>query len=112
MSKEKFVFVEQTGEGNEAIRPSLTYWKDAWRRLKKNKLSVMGMFTIVLILMFGFVGPQLTPYSYSDQVNDYKNLPPRLELYQFGDKYFHVSKDYNMFLVAQDGTLKIGRAHV
>ncbi len=105
MSKEKFVFVEQTGEGSEAVRPSLTYWQDAWRRLKKNKLSMLGILTIILILLFGFVGPRFTPYSYSDQVNDYKNLPPRLELYQFGDKFFHVSKDYNMFLVEEDGTL-------
>ena len=82
MSKDKFVFIEKTGEDLEAIRPSLTYWQDAWRRLRKNKLSVLGMIAVVLILLFGFVGPKFTDYSYSDQVNKYKNLPPRLELYQ------------------------------
>ncbi len=105
MSKDKFVFIEQTGEDNEAIRPSLTYWQDAWRRLKKNKLSVMGMIAVVLILLFGFVGPRFTDFSYSDQVNKYKNLPPMLELYQIEDKYFYVSKDYNMFLVEENGKL-------
>lgn len=105
MSKDKFVFIEQTGEDNEAIRPSLTYWQDAWRRLKKNKLSVLGMIAVVLILLFGFVGPKFTNYSYSDQVNKYKNLPPRLELYQIEDNYFYVSKDYNMFLVESNGKL-------
>ncbi len=105
MTKEKFVFVEQTGEGSEAVRPSLTYWQDAWRRLRKNTLSMIGMVTIVLILLFGFVGPKFTPYSYSDQINDYKSLPPKLELYKIGDEYFHVSKDYNLFLVEEDGTL-------
>lgn len=105
MSKDKFVFIEKSDEDMEAIRPSLTYWQDAWRRLKQNKLSVIGMFTVVLILLFGFVGPKFRTYSYSDQVNKYKNLPPRLELYQIKDKNFYLSKDYNMFLVEDDGTL-------
>ena len=105
MSKEKFVFIEQKDEDIETIRPSLTYWQDAWRRLKQNKLSVLGMFAVVLIILFGFVGPKFTPFSYSDQVNKYKNLPPRLELYEINDKYFYVSKDYNMFLVEENGKL-------
>lgn len=105
MSKEKFVFIEKSEEDMEAIRPSLTYWQDAWRRLKQNKLSVIGMFTVVLILLFGFVGPKFRTYSYSDQVNKYKNLAPRLELYTIKGKNFHISKDYNMFLVKDDGTL-------
>jgi oligopeptide transport system permease protein len=105
MSKDKFVFIDKDSEDMEAIRPSLTYWQDAWRRLKKNKLSVIGMFTIVLILLFGFLGPRFREFSYSDQVNKYKNLPPRLDLYEIEDKYFYVSKDYNMFLVEADGTL-------
>ena len=105
MSKDKFVFIDKRDEDIEAIRPSLTYWQDAWRRLKQNKLSVIGMFTVVLIILFGFAGPKFRDFSYSDQVNKYKNLAPRLELYQIKDKYFHVSKDYNMFLVAPDVTL-------
>lgn len=105
MDKNKFVFIEQIGEGSEAIRPSLTYWQDAWRRLKKNKLSMIGIFVVFLILGFGFVGPYLTPYSYSDQVNKYKNLPPMLDLYEIDGYYFHLSKDYNMFIVEPDGTL-------
>ncbi len=105
MSKDKFVFIEQREEDTEAIRPSLTYWQDAWRRLKQNKLSMLGMFTVVLIILFGFVGPRFRPFSYSDQVNKYKNLPPSFDLYQIEDKYFFVSKDYNMFLVEADGTL-------
>ena len=105
MSKDKFVFIEKTNEDIEAIRPSLTYWQDAWRRLKQNKLSVIGMFTVVLILLFGFVGPKFRPFSYSDQVNKYKNLPPRLQLYKIKDKNFYLSKDYNMFVVKDDGTM-------
>ena len=105
MDKNKFVFVEQTGEDNEAIRPSLTYWQDAWRRLKKNKSSMIGIITVILIILFGVAGPYFTDFSYSDQVNKYKNLAPRLELYEIQGEYFHVSNDYNVFLVEADGTL-------
>jgi oligopeptide transport system permease protein len=105
MDKNKFVFIEQTGEGSEAIRPSLTYWQDAWRRLKKNKLSMIGIFVVFLIIGFGFIGPYLTPYSYSDQINKYKNLPPMLDLFEIDGYHFHISKDYNMFIVEPDGTL-------
>lgn len=105
MNKDKFQFIEQTGEEKEAIRPSLTYWEDAFRRLKKNKLSMIGFVVVIMIILFGIVGPFLTPHSYSSQINAYKNLGPRLDLYEAGGKYFHVSKDYNMFLLESDGTL-------
>lgn len=105
MDKNKFIFIEQTGEESETVRPSLTYWQDAWRRLKKNKLSMIGIFTVILIVLFGTIGPSFTDYSYSDQVNKYKNLAPRLELYEINGEYFHVSKDYNVFRVTSDGTL-------
>jgi oligopeptide transport system permease protein len=105
MSPDKFQFVEQTGEDKESIRPSLTYWADAWRRLKKNKLSMIGIVVIILIILFGLVGPSLTPYSYSDQINKYKNLEPVLDLFEIDGTYFHVSNDYNMFVLTSEGVL-------
>ena len=105
MDKNKFEFVEQTGEEKETIRPSLTYWEDAFRRLKKNKLSMIGFVVVILIILFGVVGPYLTPHTYSSQINEYKNLGPIVEVHEVDGKYFHVSKDYNMFLLEEDGTL-------
>lgn len=105
MSPDKFQFVEQTGEDKESIRPSLTYWADAWRRLKKNKLSMIGIVVVILIILFGLVGPSLTPYSYSDQINKYKNLEPVLDLFEIDGTYFHVSNDYNMFVLTSEGVL-------
>ncbi len=105
MEKDKFVFIEQTGDDNESTRPSLTYWQDAWRRLKKNKLSMIGIVVIFFIILFGVVGPMLTEYSYSDQVNEYKNLAPRLEVFEIDGKYFHISKEYSMFELDESGYL-------
>ena len=102
---DRFIFIEKNIEDSEATRPSLTYWADAWRRLKKNKLSMMGLVVVLLIVCFGVLGPYLTPYSYSDQTNKYKNLPPILEVYEVGDLYLYVSKDYNMFNLTKEGML-------
>ena len=55
-------------EGAEAIvRPSVTYWQDAWRRLKQNRLAMVGLWVIVAITLIAVFGPMLSPYSYSDQ---------------------------------------------
>ncbi|KAB3527604.1 ABC transporter permease [Alkaliphilus serpentinus] len=104
-NEDKFVFTEINIVDSETTRLSLTYWQDAWRRLKKNKLSMFGIFMIFLIICFGVIGPFFTSYSYSDQINKYKNLPPFLQLYKLDDTYLYLSKDYNMFQVAEDGQL-------
>ncbi len=33
----------------EVVRPSLSYWQDAWQRLKKNKMAMGGLFFLVLL---------------------------------------------------------------
>ena len=43
-------------------------WRDAWRRLLKNKLALFGMFAVIIVALASFVGPTLikssTGYSY------------------------------------------------
>jgi oligopeptide transport system permease protein len=58
------------------VRPATTYWQDAWRRLKMNKLAMAGLATIGVIALLAIVGPLLSPYSYSDQVLAESNQPP------------------------------------
>jgi len=43
-------------------------WKDAWRRLKKNRLAVFGGITLIVIAVAVIIGPWLSPYTY-DQIN-------------------------------------------
>lgn len=106
MADNRFTFVDSSSQDEEISRPSLTYWQDAWRRLKKNKLAIVGVITIILIMLFGIVGPMVSKYSYSDQMNEYKNLPPVLELFNIGpDENLYLSKDYNMFLVDDSGNV-------
>ncbi len=49
------------------VRPSMTYWQDAWRRLKQNKLAMLGLILIILVFTTAIVGPMLTETNYSDQ---------------------------------------------
>ncbi len=58
------------------VRPATTYWQDAWRRLKQNKLAMAGLAVIVLIALLAALGPLFSPYSYSDQVLADANKPP------------------------------------
>ena len=106
MSDKRFQFLENKFEDAEVSRPSLTYWQDAWRRLKKHKPAMFGVVVIAFIVMFGVFGPFLSKYSYSDQSNDFKNLPPRLNIYTVADGVnLHLSEDYNMFLISDKGDL-------
>ncbi len=52
---------------NKIVRPSVTYFQDVWRRLKENKLSMIGLFIIVFITLAAIVGPMLSSYNYFSQ---------------------------------------------
>lgn len=60
----------------EFIRPSQSYWQDAWRRLKRDKLAVLGLVTIVLICSAAVVGPWLSSHTYDTQNFMIANEPP------------------------------------
>jgi oligopeptide transport system permease protein len=57
-------------------RPSTTYWQDAWRRLKQNKLAMTGLTILTLISLMALFGPLFSPYSYSDQILANANQTP------------------------------------
>ena len=57
-------------------RQSVSYWKDAWRRLKKNVLAMVALGVIVFLFLFAFVGPLLIPYGYDEFNKGAENLYP------------------------------------
>ena len=44
-------------------RRSVSYWKDAWRRLRKNTVAMVAMVIIILHSVFAFVGPSGVAYT-------------------------------------------------
>ncbi|MFP4177305.1 MAG: ABC transporter permease [Acholeplasmataceae bacterium] len=110
MDKNSFrpISSERKGE-KEQLRKSLTYWQDVWRRLRKNRLAIVGLISVVLVVLFAFIGPLLSPYSYDKQFRDYKNVPPRLEIYRLDDDlYVFVSGMLDLIHVSEDGHI-LGR---
>lgn len=57
-------------------RASVSYWKDAWRRLKKNTVAMVALGVIIFLVLFAFVGPYLIPYKYDQFNKGAENLYP------------------------------------
>lgn len=66
--EEKASFIE--------MRKSMSYWQDAWRRLKKNQVAMVALYIIIAIVLFAFIGPMLSQYEYSQQVRGAENIAP------------------------------------
>lgn len=68
-----------TGSAADVSEEILTPGKIAWRRLKKNKLAIIG-FIILALLIFGAVfSPYLTPYEWNETNVLNTNAPPDSE---------------------------------
>ena len=57
-------------------RRSVSYWKDAWRRLRKNTVAMVALVVIILLAIFAFVGPAVVPYTYKQQIRGSEALHP------------------------------------
>src|SRR6185436_8654797 len=57
-------------------------WREAFGRLLRNRLAILGLVLVLLFLFFGIFGPYLAPYPYQDQdlkaifANGNRPLPP------------------------------------
>ncbi|SHM64104.1 oligopeptide transport system permease protein [Caldanaerovirga acetigignens] len=77
ITQEMFEHVGKNISQMEAIaRPSITYWQDAWRRLKQNKVAMLGLIIIVLYTVLAIVGPYMTPYDYRTTNTEEIDQPP------------------------------------
>jgi dipeptide transport system permease protein len=75
-----FVPIEKNDSEAEAVvRPSLSYWQDAWRRLLKNKLAMLGLFFLSVLTFMAIFGPIISPHTVDHQDLVNQNLPPSSE---------------------------------
>ena len=61
------------------MRESVTYLKDAFNRFKANKVAMFCFFLIVAIVLFAWVGPLLSPYSYDQQIRGHERMTPNAQ---------------------------------
>ena len=72
-----------SAQGEVIVRPSMSYGKDAMRRLAKNKVAIVCAIYLVVIILMSILVPLLSPYTMSE---------------------IHIEHtDKTMFYVAEDG---------
>lgn len=77
---EKFAFVQKEADLNDKMFKTkpVGFFKDAWRRFRKNKSSIVGMVIIVILLLFAIFVPVFSRYKVSDFDGYYSNTLPKL----------------------------------
>lgn len=60
------------------IEPPVSLWRDAWHRLRRNRLAVFGLVVVVILAFTALFGPYLTPYDFLSQDLNSRNLAPSL----------------------------------
>jgi oligopeptide transport system permease protein len=84
ITKDMFEPVDVDKNAGEKIsRKSLSFWQDAWIRLKKNKGAIGGLFVIIFIILMAIIGPYFNSHTAEDQ-NVYRgNLPPKVPVLEY-----------------------------
>ncbi|MGN1401511.1 MAG: oligopeptide ABC transporter permease [Bacillus sp. (in: firmicutes)] len=77
--KEKFGPAVLTAADAEVItKPSLSFWQDAWLRVRKNKGAIFSLVIIAIIVVMAFVGPFISGKSATVQNVHHSNLPAKI----------------------------------
>lgn len=65
-NRELFTVVGRDAQQMDTIsRPNLSFWQDAWRRLRKNRAAYFGLMIIVLYALLAIFAPMFSSYSYT-----------------------------------------------
>lgn len=67
---------EEEKESLVVMRESVSFWKDGFRRLRKNKVAMVSLIIIIIVMIFSFIVPAFYPYSYETQIKGANNLAP------------------------------------
>lgn len=77
MKADDFIPATTTEKENLVVmRDSVNFWKDGFRRLRKNKVAMISLVFILLIVVFAYILPSFWPYSYEQQIKYSENLSP------------------------------------
>ena len=77
LAPEQFVIVGVDRTVTDYIgRPQTSYWKDAWRRLKQNRLALSALILLSLLVLLCIIGPGMSGYDFAAIDSSAKNEPP------------------------------------
>ena len=74
LTPEDFIIIQKDEkQADRLVREPVTYWKDAWRRLRKNRVAMTSLFVLLVFLLAVLIGPNIRGYDYITSVPKYKN---------------------------------------
>lgn len=66
----KDMFEKVSNESHKTVqlkRPYIKYWANIWRRLKQNRLAMIGLMILIIISIMSVAGTQISGYRYYEQ---------------------------------------------
>ncbi|MEZ3433626.1 MAG: ABC transporter permease [Lachnospiraceae bacterium] len=80
MTEEMFQRLGVDEQSSETlVRPSISYWQDAVRRLKKNKIAMLSLFFLIFMILMCIFAPYIYPHPYNEQNIAITNQGPTAE---------------------------------
>lgn len=74
---EKFRPIPAEQKDSEFLaRPKITYWSDAWRRFKQNKIALAALVLLAVLIFMVAFGPMLSSHDFEKGVRSDRNLSP------------------------------------
>lgn len=81
----------RSGDHLDDLIDGTSLWQDAWRRLRRNRMALVGGWTVVAIAVACLVGPEIIKltwgYDYETQNLEYHAKPPSIH-HWFGTDFF------------------------
>ncbi|MBS4957067.1 MAG: ABC transporter permease [Clostridium sp.] len=82
VKESKFKLIDSSNlDGDLVVRPNISYWKDAWRRLKKNPVAMGSLLILIVIILMSIFSPIIRKLDYETVVTANKNLSPNKEFW-------------------------------
>lgn len=65
--------------GDIIARPKVSYWADAWRRFRENKIALVALIILVIMVIMVIIGPGISGYNFEQMNTDAINQLPSAE---------------------------------
>lgn len=92
-------------ENGEVLRPSNTFYKDAFISLSHNKYAVAGFLIILFMGLMAIFVPMISKVTYFEQNLDYYNIPMSFNISKISDHYVYVADGLRVIEVSKDGDI-------
>jgi oligopeptide transport system permease protein len=75
---------------------------DAWRRLKKNRMAMAGLFVVIIYVLVCLLAPILPIHDYTKIISDHQHLPPSFTKTS-GELWLEKTEKYALALAQKEG---------